>query len=75
MISYSILAIVGVRVHPIDRHIWQPLADTQAHILYLSGPSAASEFSSLCANVGRTGDLSVAKHFNDGLRDLTAFLL
>lgn len=75
ILSAEKVALVGVRVHPVDKHIWQPLANTQAPILYLSGPSAASEFSTWCGNVGRSGDLPVAKYFSDGLQELTAFLL
>ncbi len=66
---------MGVRVHPIDKYIWQPLADTKAPILYLSGPSAASEFSAWSGDMGRTKDLPIAKYFSDGLQELTAFLL
>lgn len=75
ILSAEKVAIVGVRVHPIDRHIWQPLAKTKAPILYLSVPSAANDFSAWSENEGRSGDLPVAKYFSDGLQELVEFLL
>jgi hypothetical protein len=75
VLSADKAAVVGVRVHPIDRHIWQPLARTKAQLLYLSGPSAANDFSSWCANQSRAGDLSIPKYFRDGIQDLITFLL
>lgn len=75
VLSAQKVAVVGVRVHPVDKHIWQPLAKTNAAILYLSGFSAASEFTTWCGNEGRSGDLPVAKYFSDGLQELISFLL
>jgi hypothetical protein len=68
------VAIVGVRVHPVDGHIWEPLAKTNAKLLYLAGPSAAGEFSAWASGHARGGDLSVPKYFRDGLGDLIGFL-
>jgi hypothetical protein len=68
------VAIVGVRVHLVDRHIWEPLAKTTAKLLYLSGPSAVSDFSTWASGHARVGDLTVPKYFRDGLADLIGFL-
>ena len=32
------VAIVGLNVHPVDRHIWEPLSQTNGQIFYLGGP-------------------------------------
>ena len=40
----SKIAVVGVRVRTRDEHIWKPLADTSAELIYCGGPSAAVEF-------------------------------
>jgi len=74
ILSSEKIAVVGVKVHPVDRHIWQPLSKTQAHILYLSGSSAANDFSTWCANEGRSGDLPIDKYFSEGLKELITFL-
>jgi len=74
ILSAEKIAVVGVKVHPVDRHIWQPLAKTKAHILYLSGSSAANDFSTWCANEGRSGDLPIDKYFSEGLKELITFL-
>lgn len=74
ILSAEKVAVVGVRVHKVDRHIWEPLAKAKAPILYLSGPSAANDFSNWRVNEGRSGDLSVDKYFSDGLQELISFL-
>lgn len=74
ILSTQKVAVVGMRVHPVDRHIWQPLAKTKATILYLSGSSAANDFSTWCVNEGRSGDLPINKYFSEGLQELISFL-
>jgi hypothetical protein len=59
------VAIVGVKVHPIDAHIWEPLA----------GASGASEFQQWSAQNSRVGDMAIPKYFRDGLPDLLEYLL
>ena len=51
----EMVAIVGVRVHPVDAHIWEPLAVTRARLVYCGGESGGSEFSQWAERVGRTG--------------------
>lgn len=75
VLSAEKVAIVGVRVHPEDQHIWQPLAKTKSQILYLSGPSAANDFSSWSENKGRSGDLAIDNYFSEGLQELISFLV
>jgi hypothetical protein len=75
VLSAEKIAVVGVNVHPVDQHIWQPLAKTKAQILYLSGSSAANDFSDWCKNEGRSGDIPIDKYFNNGLKELIIFLL
>lgn len=48
------IVLVGVRVHPGDRHFWEPLARASGRILYVA-PSAG-EFTAWAASVGRQGD-------------------
>jgi hypothetical protein len=74
ILSADRIALIGVRVHPVDKHIWGPLARTKARIIYLSGASAAVDFSTWTANENRIDDLSVPKYFGDGIGDLSAFL-
>jgi hypothetical protein len=74
VLSADRVALIGVRVHPVDKHIWVPLGKTNAKIIYISGASAAGDFSTWAASEGRTGDLSVPKYFRDGIGDLGAFL-
>jgi hypothetical protein len=74
VLSADKVALVGVRVHVVDRHIWEPLGKTKAKLLYLSGASAAGDFSRWCSSKGRSGDIAVPKYFDDGLGDLQGFL-
>jgi len=38
------IAIVGVKVRPRDSHIWLPIANSAARIVYCAGPTAGDEF-------------------------------
>ncbi len=38
------IAIVGVKVRPRDSHIWLPIANSGARVVYCAGPSAGEEF-------------------------------
>jgi len=38
------IAIVGVRVRPHDKHLWEALAVTNAEVVYCSGKAASQEF-------------------------------
>lgn len=40
------IVIVGVRVRPCDIHIWSPIANCNARVVYCGGPDGASEYSS-----------------------------
>jgi len=40
----AVIAIVGVQVRPHDSHIWAPLRDTSAQLVYCSGQAAAERF-------------------------------
>lgn len=40
----SIVGLVGVRVRPNDKHIWDPLAKTSARLVYCSGRKGKKEF-------------------------------
>ena len=74
ILSATKVAIVGVKVHPIDKHIWEPLVATKAQILYLSGVIGANEFLNWRADVGRSGDIPIPKFFSEGLNELINFL-
>ena len=51
--SASVVAIVGVKVRPHDRHIWNPLANTRARLVYCSGKSDVPKFECWAKNHGR----------------------
>ncbi len=45
LVSQSkIVVLIGIKVRPHDEHIWNPLAYTEARIVYCSGESSAREF-------------------------------
>ncbi len=68
------VVIIGVRVHAVDKHIWDPVANTDARLMYVSGASAATDFTNWATGVGRTGDLAVPKYFREGIPDILQFL-
>jgi hypothetical protein len=40
----TVVIVVGVRPWPADDHIWQPLAKTAAHLLYVGDPAVFSDW-------------------------------
>jgi len=44
VLTSSKIAIIGLKVRPFDTHIWDPLANTQAEIVYCAGERGAAEF-------------------------------
>ena len=54
--SADVLAIVGVRVRPTDEHIWNPIAETSAKVVYCAGPSAGEEFRNWTARARPAAD-------------------
>ncbi len=45
----DVVLIIGVRVRPHDDHIWDPIADAEARLVYCGGPTGASEYRSWAA--------------------------
>jgi len=68
------IALVGVRVHSVDKHVWEPLAQTPAMITYMSGARGANEFRQWASGEGRNGDVVIAKYFREGMSDLLSSL-
>ena len=50
------VVIIGVKVRPLDTHIWDSLRETSARIIYCSGKQAADTFLSWSAGAGRQHD-------------------
>lgn len=46
----DVIAIVGVKVRPRDSHIWSPIADSRAEIVYCAGSAAGGEFRTWAAS-------------------------
>ena len=44
VISADVVAIVGAKVRPDDDHIWAPIGQTRAKLVYCAGPKAAKQF-------------------------------
>ena len=63
--SASVVAIVGVKVRPHDTHIWDPLAETSAKLVYCSGKDAAAEFRTWSRDAGRTNDHAFPTYWKD----------
>jgi hypothetical protein len=44
VMSSEKIALIGLKVRPHDRHIWDPLAETSAKLIYCAGDSSVEEF-------------------------------
>jgi hypothetical protein len=71
--SSARIAIIGVNVHPIDKHIWDPLSTTKAHILYISGNGGANRFSTWASQNARSGDVVSPDYFANSYGQLKSF--
>lgn len=63
--------IIGLRVRAHDEHIWEPLAQTSAKIVYCSGKSSREEFE-IWASENRPNktDIILPYYFSDGFEEL-----
>ncbi|MFO0944614.1 MAG: hypothetical protein U1D30_01515 [Planctomycetota bacterium] len=57
------VSIIGVRVHVVDKHIWEPLARTPAQITYCSGEEAGADFDEWRRRAGRPNDRILSGYF------------
>jgi hypothetical protein len=71
--SASKIAIIGVNIHLADEHIWNPLAATNAQLLYLSGKSSGDNFSQWASQNSRTGDIVSPNYFRQGYGAIESF--
>lgn len=69
------VAIVGLRVREHDVHVWEPLAATNAAILYCSGLNSGSEFEKWTkAHRQEKNNIIIPKYFRDGFSELSSFI-
>jgi hypothetical protein len=62
----DVVAIVGVRVRPDDDHIWKPIAECSARLVYCAGASAVREFQAWARSTrGRVDHAALAGYFAD----------
>ena len=66
----SIVGVVGLRVRAHDEHIWKPLAQTSANIVYCSGQSSGEEFKTWTdENRPHKTDVVLSHYFSDGFEE------
>jgi len=75
VLGASKIAIIGLKLRPHDVHIWNPLDETQATIIYCSGKEAGDEFQNW-ANQNRSDRCNIIlkgyfeQHFSDICNEL-----
>jgi len=70
----STVAIIGVTVREHDAHIWDPLRETGAKIIYCSGERAGAKFRCWARAAGRKGDEVLPVFWDDGFRAICSGL-
>jgi len=70
----STVAIIGVKVREHDAHIWDPLRDTSARIIYCSGKAAGNEFRCWGRATNRKGDEVLPVFWADGFEAICSAL-
>ena len=68
------IVIIGVNVHPIDVHIWEPLLRTKAKIMYIGGQLGKTSFEQWATDNSRKGCIILDKYFDDCIDDVKTFL-
>lgn len=71
----SVVAIVGVKVRKYDRHLWDPLAQTPARLVYCAGKTGALEFESWARDCGRNGDRTIHALWDNGFDEICKTLM
>jgi hypothetical protein len=60
------IVAVGIRLRPHDRHIWDPITQSPASVVYCSGVAAGAEFDAWAARTrGQRHNLVLQGHFAD----------
>lgn len=71
----SVIALVGIKVRPHDDHIWDPLKNTTARLVYCSGSEASIEFNEWANDARPQGDdLIIRSYFAEAFNSLSAEL-
>jgi hypothetical protein len=69
------IAIVGVSVRPHDKHIWTPLINSEARLLYCSGEIGAKEFNAWKSQYrSNANDVTIPGYFQDSFDAICDFL-
>lgn len=69
----SKIAIIGVNVHPVDEHIWNPISSAKGQVFCLSGNNGSLRYNSWSNKIGRTNDIISNKYFSTGYTELKKF--
>lgn len=71
----SVVGIVGLKVRPQDTHIWNPIAKSNAIIVYCSGITAGNEFKKWAKETRpKKENIVLPSYFSDGFNDLCNLL-
>ncbi len=71
----DVIAIVGVKVRPLDEHIWKPIEECSARLVYCAGRSAGKEFESWSGSVRpRADDVVLAGYLADQFESICHYM-
>lgn len=75
VINASIIGIVGLKVRPHDKHIWDPISKSDSKIVYCSGITAGNEFKNWAKkNRLNKKNIILPNYFSDGFDELCRLL-
>jgi len=67
----EVIVIVGVKVRPHDRHLWDALATASGNLVYCSGTAGATEFEAWANQVrGERPSMVLRKYFVEGFAEI-----
>lgn len=62
--------VIGVRVHPVDKHIWSELLKTKANMIYFGFPSDRPDFSQWKSNSSKKNCFFVEADFRNSINTI-----
>lgn len=73
VLNASKIVIIGMKIHSSDKHIWEPLAETSAETLYISGQNTMKDFQEWIEEKQRTRDSVSPKYMDAAEAEIIKF--
>lgn len=70
----SVIVLVGIQVREHDTHIWQPLKNTSANLIYVAGPTAKKRFEKWHKSRKNNHDNALGGYFEESYNSILKYV-